>query len=78
MGWLSVGKQFIKPFTKTGAKTISDWKSGAAKAKGDAARFGVKEKLYKLGKKWDKQNQEINKKTEKIKKQTEALLKKRK
>ena len=33
MGWLSVGKTFIKPFTKTGAKTVGQWKSGAAKAK---------------------------------------------
>ena len=33
MGWLSVGKAFIKPFTKTGAKTVGQWKSGAAKAK---------------------------------------------
>ncbi len=33
MGWLSVGKQFIKPFTKTGGKSVGQWKSGAAKAK---------------------------------------------
>ena len=33
MGWLSVGKVFIKPFTKTGAKSVGQWKSGAAKAK---------------------------------------------
>ena len=33
MGWLSVGKAFIKPYTKTGAKTVGQWKSGAAKAK---------------------------------------------
>ena len=31
MGWLTVGKQFIKPFTKTGCKTVAQWKSGAAK-----------------------------------------------
>jgi len=33
MGWLSVGKAFIKPFTKTGGKSVGQWKSGAAKAK---------------------------------------------
>ena len=33
MGWLSVGKAFIKPYTKTGGKSVGQWKSGAAKAK---------------------------------------------
>jgi hypothetical protein len=33
MGWLSVGKAFIKPFTKTGGKSVGQWKSGAAKAR---------------------------------------------
>ena len=33
MGWLSVGKAFIKPFTKTGGKSVGQWKSSAAKAK---------------------------------------------
>ena len=33
MGWLSVGKAFIKPFTKTGGKSVGQWKSGAAIAR---------------------------------------------
>ena len=33
MGWLSVGKAFIKPYTKTGGKSVGQWKSSAAKAK---------------------------------------------
>ncbi len=33
MGWLTLGKTFIKPFTKTGGKSVGQWKSGAAKAR---------------------------------------------
>ena len=33
MGWLSVGKAFIKPYTKTGGKSVGQWKSSAAKAR---------------------------------------------
>ena len=47
MGWLTVGKQFIKPFTKTGGKTVAQWKSGAAKAKLESAKFNLKETFKK-------------------------------
>jgi hypothetical protein len=47
MGWLTVGKQFIKPFTKTGAKSVSKWKSGAAKANLEYSRFKLKETFKK-------------------------------
>ena len=33
MGWLSVGKAFIKPYTKTGGKSVGQWISSAAKAR---------------------------------------------
>ena len=47
MGWLTVGKQFIKPFTKTGAKSVEKWKLQAAKAKKDAAMFNLKQTFKK-------------------------------
>ena len=57
-----IGKQFIKPFTKTGAKSITKWKSKAAQAKLDSARFNLKqtfkktdESLKKFGKTVKKQ-----------------------
>ena len=43
MGWLSVGKQFIKPFTKTGGKSVGQWKSGAAKAKLKTAKENLEQ-----------------------------------
>ena len=32
MGWLTLGKAFIKPYTKTGAKSVGEWQLKAAKA----------------------------------------------
>ena len=43
MGWLTLGKAFIKPYTKTGAKSVEKWKSKAAQAKLDSARFNLKQ-----------------------------------
>ena len=51
MGWLSIllkGKKVagaikgVKPFSKTGAKSVKSWKSAAAKAKLSAAKFNLK------------------------------------
>ena len=43
MGWLSVGKAFIKTYTKTCAKTVSEWKTKASAARAKAASFNNKE-----------------------------------
>ena len=64
MGWLTVGKQFIKPFTKTGGKTVAQWKSGAAKAKLKMA----KENLEQTFKKTDKSLEQLKKTVKKQKK----------
>ena len=64
MGWLTVGKQFIKPFTKTGGKTVAQWKSGAAKAKLKMA----KENLEQTFKQTDKVLKKFGKTVEKQKK----------
>jgi len=56
------GGKFIKPGTKTGAKSVSKWKADAAKAKLEAAKFNLKqtfkktdESLKKFGKTVKKQ-----------------------
>ena len=64
MGWLTVGKQFIKPFTKTGGKTVAQWKSGAAKAKLKMA----KENLEQTFKKTDESLKKFGKTVKKQKK----------
>ena len=51
MGWLTVGKQFIKPFTKTGAKSVTEWKTKAAIARIKAGSFNYKEEIKKAIKK---------------------------
>jgi hypothetical protein len=51
MGWLSVGKAFIKPFTKTGAKSVSTWKNKASIARIKASSFNYKEGITKAMKK---------------------------
>jgi len=66
MGWLSVGKQFIKPFTKTGGKSVGQWKSSAAKAKLKM----TKEKLEQTFKESDKV---LKKFGETVKKQKKIL-----
>jgi len=37
----------VKPFSKTGAKSVESWKSTAAKAKLDSAKFNLKETFKK-------------------------------
>ena len=37
----------VKPFVKTGGKTVSEWKTAAAKAKLDAAKFDLKKTFEK-------------------------------
>ena len=44
----------VKPFAKTGGKTVEQVKQGAAKAKLDAARFNLKETFKKSDKALDK------------------------
>ena len=70
MGWLTVGKQFIKPFTKTGGKTVAQWKSGAAKAKLKMA----KENLEQTFKKTDKNLKELTETTRKTRKSLRDYL----
>ena len=53
MGWLSVGKAFIKPFTKTGGKSVGQWKSGAAKAK--LKKWGKNKRYRKMSNWWNKE-----------------------
>ena len=59
MGWLGLllkGKKVagaiksVKPFSKTGAKSVESWKSAAAKAKLGAAKFNLKETFKKSDK----------------------------
>ena len=61
MGWLTVGKAVIKPFTKTGAKSVSQWKSGAAKAKLEAAKFNLKQTFKKTDKELKKLKKTVQK-----------------
>ena len=61
MGWLTVGKQFIKPFTKTGGKTVEEWKSKAAKAKLDSAKFNLDQTLTKTEKNLKKSAENLKK-----------------
>ncbi len=64
MGWLTVGKQFIKPFTKTGGKSVGEWKLAAAKAKLKMA----KENLAQTFKKTDESLKKFGKTVKKQKK----------
>ena len=64
MGWLTIGKQFIKPFTKTGGKSVGEWKLDAAKAKLKMA----KENLTQTFKKTDESLKKFGKTVKKQKK----------
>ena len=70
MGWLSLllkGKKVagvikgVKPFSKTGAKSVESWKSAAAKAKLGAAKFNLKETFKKSDKVLDKLKKTVQK-----------------
>ena len=79
MGWLGLGLKAaktikgVKPFTKTGAKSVSKWKLQAAKAKKDAAMFNLKQTF----KKTDKSLEKLKKTTDRIKWYQKAADKKR-
>jgi len=64
MGWLTIPKVItgVKALSKTGAKSVDKWKSLAAKAKLESAKFNLKqtfkktdESLKKFGKTVKKQ-----------------------
>ena len=61
MGWLSVGKAFIKPYTKTGAKTVSEWKNKASLSKLKAAGFGATQRIKETAKSLNKLNETLKK-----------------
>ena len=63
MGWLTVGKQFIKPFTKTGGNSVGEWKLAASKSKLKMA----KENLEQTFKKTDKSLEKLKKTVRKTK-----------
>jgi len=50
----------VKPFSKTGGKTVEQVKQGAAKSKLDAARFNLKETFKKSDKALDKLKDTVN------------------
>ena len=64
MGWLTLGKAFIKPYTKTGAKSVDKWKSLASKSKLKMA----KENLEQTFKKTDESLKKFGKTVKKQKK----------
>ena len=57
------GGRFIKPGTKTGAKSVSTWQAQAAKAKLESAKFNLKQTF----KKTDKSLKKLKKTVEKTK-----------
>ena len=74
------GGRFIKPGTKTGAKSVSKWKADAAKAKLEAAKAKLESAKFNLKqtfKKTDKELGKLKKTTDKIKWYTKDANKKR-
>ena len=63
MGWLTIPKviKAVKPFAKTGAKSVSKWKSGAAKAKLESAKFNLKQTFKKTDKSLEKLKKTVQK-----------------
>ena len=70
MAWLSLllkGKKVagiikrVKPFSETGAKTISEIKAAASAAKLKAAQFNLKESFKKVDKTLDKLEKTVKK-----------------
>jgi len=51
----------IRPFSNTGAKSVSKWKSDAAKAKLDSAKFNLKETFKKSDKVLNKLKKTVQK-----------------
>ena len=48
------GGRFIRPGTKTGAKSVSTWQAQAAKAKLESAKFNLKQTFKKTDKSLEK------------------------
>ena len=61
MGWLTLGKAFIKPYTKTGAKSVGEWQLKAAKAKKEAAKFNLEQTFKKTDKELKKLKETVQK-----------------
>ena len=67
MGWLGLGLKAaktikgVKPFTKTGAKSVSKWKADAAKAKLEATKFNLKQTFKKTDKELEKLKKTVKK-----------------
>jgi hypothetical protein len=67
MGWLGLGLKAgktikgVKPFTKTGAKSVSRWKSDAGKAKLESAKFNLKQTFKKTDKELEKLKKTVKK-----------------
>ena len=55
------GGKFIKPGTKTGAKSVSKWKADAAKAKLEATKFNLKQTFKKTDKSLEKLKKTVKK-----------------
>ena len=55
------GGKFIKPGTKTGAKSVSKWKADAAKAKLDSVKFNLKQTFKKTDKSLEKLKKTVRK-----------------
>ena len=55
------GGRFIRPGTKTGAKSVSTWQAQAAKAKKDAAMFNLKQTFKKTDKSLEKLKKTVKK-----------------
>ena len=55
------GGKFIKPGTKTGAKSVEKWKLQAAKAKKDAAKFNLDQTLKQTDKSLEKLKKTVKK-----------------
>ena len=55
------GGKFIKPGTKTGAKSVASWKAAAAKAKLESAKFNLKQTFKKTDKSLEKLKKTVQK-----------------
>ena len=75
MGWSTIPKVItgVKALSKTGAKSVDKWKSLAAKAKLESAKFNLKQTF----KKTDKELGKLKTTTDKIKHYQKAANKKR-
>ena len=63
MGWSTIPKVItaVKALSKTGAKSVGQWKSGAAKAKLEAAKFNLKQTFKKTDKNLEKLKKTVKK-----------------